>query len=379
MKLKRFIFGISAILILLLLWQCYIPERKGNDRHDDTDINNVITLFLCGDVMTGRGIDQILPNPGKPQIYESYMKDAKRYVRIAEKKNGTIIYPVDNKYIWGDALQEFERMKPDLKIINLETSITTNDSYWPGKGIQYRMHPKNIGSLTVVDKLFCSLGNNHILDWDYKGLKETIKVLEKAGIKHAGAGRNFKEANQPSLIEIKDKGRIVILAYAMYSAGLLNGWEAKPNKPGDIVVFSLHWGSNWGYEIKPEETQFVHRLIDSAQIDVFHGHSSHHFKAIEVYKNKLILYGCGDFINDYEGIGGKEHFGSKFALMYFANLDTKTGDLLKLKISPMEKRNFKLNKLDTLQLKWVKERLNRECSRFNGEVFFKKERLLLKW
>ena len=36
-------------------------------------------------------------------------------------------------------------------------------------------------------------------------------------------------------------------------------------------------------------------------MDVIHGHSSHHVKAIEVYNGKLVLYGCGDFRNDYEG------------------------------------------------------------------------------
>ena len=67
-----------------------------------------------------------------------------------------------------------------------------------------------------------------------------------------------------------------------------------------------------------------------AGIHVVHGHSSHHFKGIEVYRNRPILYGCGDFLNDYEGIGGHRRFRGELALMYFPILDPATGDLLSL-------------------------------------------------
>jgi poly-gamma-glutamate capsule biosynthesis protein CapA/YwtB (metallophosphatase superfamily) len=54
--------------------------------------------------------------------------------------------------------------------------------------------------------------------------------------------------------------------------------------------------------------QFAHALIDEAGFDLVHGHSSHHPKAIEVHHGRIILYGCGDFITDYEGIKGYESF-----------------------------------------------------------------------
>jgi poly-gamma-glutamate capsule biosynthesis protein CapA/YwtB (metallophosphatase superfamily) len=72
-------------------------------------------------------------------------------------------------------------------------------------------------------------------------------------------------------------------------------------RPGDIAVVSVHWGDNWGYEVPASHVRFAHRLLDG-EVDVIHGHSSHHPRPIDIYKNKLVLYGCGDFINDYEGI-----------------------------------------------------------------------------
>ena len=62
-----------------------------------------------------------------------------------------------------------------------------------------------------------------------------------------------------------------------------------------------------------------------------HGHSSHHVKAIEVFRGRLILYGCGDFLTDYEGVGGYEEFRGDLALMYFVELDSGTGELVGLR------------------------------------------------
>src|SRR5215831_8791105 len=106
-----------------------------------------ICLFLSGDVMTGRGIDQILPHPVDPVLYEPYVRDAREYIELAESVHGPIPRPVGFDYIWGDALQEFERLAPDARIINLETAITTSGEAY-AKGINYRMHPLNIACIT---------------------------------------------------------------------------------------------------------------------------------------------------------------------------------------------------------------------------------------
>jgi poly-gamma-glutamate capsule biosynthesis protein CapA/YwtB (metallophosphatase superfamily) len=91
-------------------------------------------------------------------------------------------------------------------------------------------------------------------------------------------------------------------------------------RPDDLVVVSIHWGSNWGYHIIDEQKAFARTLIDRAGVSVVHGHSSHHPRAIEIHRNRLILYGCGDFLNDYEGIRGHERYRDDLALMYFADL-----------------------------------------------------------
>ena len=109
-----------------------------------------LTLCLAGDVMTGRGIDQVLPCPGAPQLHESYVRDARDYVTLAERRNGPVPRPVDFAYPWGDALEMVERHRPDAFIVNLETSITTSERFESDKGIHYRMHPDNVPCLTAL-------------------------------------------------------------------------------------------------------------------------------------------------------------------------------------------------------------------------------------
>ena len=78
-------------------------------------------LFLCGDVMTGRGLDQIMPHPSDPTIYEPGTSSARTYVELAKRASGPIPRGVEPQYIWGDALAEIES-RADVRVVNLETA-----------------------------------------------------------------------------------------------------------------------------------------------------------------------------------------------------------------------------------------------------------------
>jgi len=101
-----------------------------------------VRLFLCGDVMCGRGIDQVLAYPRSPAIYEDYMRSAEGYVLLAEQANGPIQRGNGSSYVWGAALDQLECMQPDARIINLETAVTRSNDR-ANKGINYRMSPEN--------------------------------------------------------------------------------------------------------------------------------------------------------------------------------------------------------------------------------------------
>jgi poly-gamma-glutamate capsule biosynthesis protein CapA/YwtB (metallophosphatase superfamily) len=354
----------------------------------------VITLFLCGDVMTGRGIDQILPHPSDPRIHEESLKSALGYVALAETRTGPISRPVDFSYVWGDALGELARLAPDVEIINLETAVTTSDDCWPGKGIHYRMHPGNVPCLTVAGVGACALANNHVLDWGYGGLRETLDTLRRAGIGTAGAGSNAAEAAAPAIIEVTGKGRVVVFSLGSETSGIPRAWAASADTPGinllpdlspatvrevarqveavrqprTIVVASMHWGANWGFRVPRSQRAFAHMLIDEAGVDVVHGHSSHHPKGLEVYRGHPILYGCGDFLTDYEGIGGYEDFRGELGLMYFPTVDVLTRQLVRFTMTPTRIERFRVNRASLAEARWLSDVLNREGQAFGTRV-----------
>jgi poly-gamma-glutamate synthesis protein (capsule biosynthesis protein) len=354
----------------------------------------LITLFLCGDVMTGRGTDQVLPHPSDPRIYESYLQSAAGYVELAETAHGRIPKPVDYSYPWGEALDALERHSPDVRIVNLETAVTRSDDFWPRKGINYRMHPQNVPCLSGAKIDCCALANNHVLDWGYGGLAETLGTLRRAGIRTAGAGVNREEAEEPTILEAPGKGRVIVLSFGSVTSGIPAEWAAgddrpgvwlledlsdstvgkiaarveESRQPGDVVVASIHWGSNWGYRIPESQRSFAHRLVDLAGIDVVHGHSSHHPRGIEVYRERPILYGCGDFLNDYEGIGGYEEFRGELSLGYFVSVDSKTGRLARLVMTAFRIRHFRLEKAPRPDTGWLRETLSREGSKLGTRV-----------
>jgi poly-gamma-glutamate synthesis protein (capsule biosynthesis protein) len=364
-----------------------------------------LRLFLCGDVMTGRGIDQALPHPVDPALHEPYVRDAREYVDLAENANGPVSRPVSFDYIWGDALKELEEPGVDLRIVNLETAITSAQTHWPGKGIHYRMHPLNIGCLSTARISGCGLANNHILDWGYAGLSETLESLDSAGIAHAGAGKDAEEAAMPAVLDLAENGRVLLFAFGSTTSGIPHEWRAtnispgvnllddlseataarvasqmrQHQQPGDLLVASIHWGSNWGYEIPREQIVFAHRLIDEG-VAFVHGHSSHHLKAIEVFKGRLILYGCGDFLTDYEGISGYEMFRGDLGLMYLVELDSRDGHLVSAILVPMQMRRFRLEHASTADTEWLCALLNRLGAPLETHVELTADKkLTLKW
>lgn len=224
------------------------------------------------------------------------------------------------EFPWGDTLPVFR--EADCRICNLECVISDKGRPWSAtpKIFHFRSDLKNIETLKVAGIDVVSTANNHCLDYEYDALFEMLAALELAGIRQAGAGRNLEEASRPAMFEIKGS-KAAFIAFTDNEPA----WEAKAHKPGvhyvpvdvkdprakrlfdivaaaektsDIVIVSAHWGPNWGYEPVPSHVPFAHRLIDSGAKIVF-GHSCHVFQGVEFYRGGVVIYGAGDFIDDY--------------------------------------------------------------------------------
>jgi poly-gamma-glutamate synthesis protein (capsule biosynthesis protein) len=231
------------------------------------------------------------------------------------------------------------------------------------------------------------------LDWGYDGLAETLATLDEAGIQHAGAGANVREARSPAVVEVTGKGRVLVFSFGSVTSGIPWQWAAAEDRPGvnlladlsqetaanvaaamremkapgDLIVASIHWGSNWGYEISEAQIDFAHRLVEEG-VDLVHGHSSHHIRALELYRGHPILYGCGDFLTDYEGIEGYEQFRGDLASMYFVTLATEGVRPAEICLVLLQAGQFRLRRVSAADAHWIWRLLNRESASFGTEA-----------
>lgn len=351
-----------------------------------------VVLLLAGDVMTGRGVDQVLPHPGAADLQEQFVRDARTYVELAESQNGPIAAPVGFDWPWGEALALLDAWSPDVRLFNVETSVTRSDDFAAGKSVHYRMHPHNVAALTAARPDVCVLANNHVLDFGVHGLLETLDTLHRAGLSSVGAGRDAEEAHRTARVDL-DGPSVLACSVASESSGVPPTWAAaddrpgvalvpdlsetsaarlaervhREKRPGEVVVVSIHWGSNWGYGVPRDQVRFAHRLVD-AGVDVVHGHSSHHPRPVEIYRGRLVLYGCGDLVNDYEGIGGYENYRDDLRLLYFASIEPTTGELQHLRMVPMRSRRLRLEHASPSDTAWLCATMNRTARRFGSHV-----------
>lgn len=282
---------------------------------------NIYTISLLGDVMLGRLIDQLLPH------HVDEPEEARHVASIRQNRPELRDYSASSP--WGNTLNLLGRS--DLILANLETSATTSAEKWPRKVFNYRMHPANVECLKIAKVDYVSLANNHTLDFGRTGLFDTINTLRDASIAYAGADLNVDGAQRPAILKLpkaqdaaaRDRQEHEIHLYSFsdhpsdwiavpefnlihYTAAdrarmkkLLTQKDHEAVSSPSLKVVSLHWGPNYSWRPDEEITSLAHFLIDECGVDIIHGHSSHHVQGIEVYKQKLIVYGCGDFSDDY--------------------------------------------------------------------------------
>ncbi|KAK8217592.1 hypothetical protein M8818_001351 [Zalaria obscura] len=270
-------------------------------------------LNFMGDVMLGRLIDQLFPT----HINEP--SEAHHAAQI--KKNNPQLHGYGPRHPWGTTLPLLH--SADLNLINLETSATTHEAKWPNKVFNYRMHPANISALHEAKIDYAGLANNHTLDFSEEGLRETVRTVRGAGIAFAGAGDSEDEAAAPAVLFLPRGDRDGPLVHVYAASDHPSDWASVPtfhmidyttrtrerlkalltsSRQDDrdvLKVFSVHWGPNYACQPSREIQSMAHFLIDECGVDVVHGHSSHHVQGVEKYKGKLIIYGCGDFVDDY--------------------------------------------------------------------------------
>jgi poly-gamma-glutamate capsule biosynthesis protein CapA/YwtB (metallophosphatase superfamily) len=327
-----------------------------------TTMPRALTLALTGDVMLGRLVNQAIARLGF-------------------------------EYLWGDMLPDLRQA--DLRCINLECALTSRTEPWTGdvyKPFFFRSEPRNVESLRVAAIDFACLANNHIADFGVEGLLDTIDVLDRAGIRNAGAGANLAAARRPARLTANGY-RINVLAFADYPLE----WAADSDHPGlnhcfpeyrspsdgmpvqnavraarndsDLVVFTIHWGPNM--RVAPTEAfrRFARYVID-AGADIFWGHSAHLVQGIEIYRDKPVLYDTGDFVDDYA-----VDFDLRNDLSALFLVHVEPPHVLGIDLIPVCIQHMQVNRAVGDNRDWLAARVTELCRQLGAHVTETRDRL----
>ncbi|HXG32969.1 MAG TPA: CapA family protein [Bryobacteraceae bacterium] len=291
---------------------------------------------------------------------------------------------------WGDTLPLFQAA--DVRMANLECVISDRGRPWTAtpKVFHFRSDAKNIAVLQAAGMDAVSLANNHVLDYGYEALLDMFGLLEKAGVRYAGAGRNDRAACAPALLQVKGL-RIGLLAFTDNEPV----WEARPDRPGtcyvpvdlrdgrarrlleavrraatetDLLIVSAHWGGNWGYEPPPEHIPFGRALVE-AGADVVFGHSAHVFRGIEIYRGRPILYSAGDFVDDY-AVDELQRNDESFLFV----VEAGAGRVRALRLHPVEIRYLQVRRAAGADAARIAARMRALCARFGTQALWNARR-----
>ncbi|MGM0568879.1 MAG: CapA family protein [Elusimicrobiota bacterium] len=201
--------------------------------------------------------------------------------------------------------------KADVIIGNLESPLTSSEEVFMEKTFKLKASTGVIHSLKAGGFSAVSLANNHIMDFGWQGLKDTIETLEKHGIKYAGAGANLSEARTPAVIETSS----ISIAFLAYNNTFPLEFNAKEDSPGaargrteyfrkdiseaskenDLVIVSFHWSGEYVEKPRQYQEDFGRIAIDSGA-DIVFGHHPHTMQGIEFYSDSLIAYSLGNYV-----------------------------------------------------------------------------------
>lgn len=216
-------------------------------------------------------------------------------------------------------------LEADITFCNLECPLTMAPPPLVQDKVLLHAEESSVELLKNAGFNVVSLANNHIMDYRFESLLETMRLLKENNIEYAGAGQNLREARKPVFFDSKDGGgKIAFLAYAApetwggYDQRRQQThieWIAENDKPGvapfdlkliqediekvkkksDFLIVSVHWGEEDTYFPHPVLISDAHKIVDMGA-NLVVGHHPHILQGYEQYHDGLIMYSLSNFL-----------------------------------------------------------------------------------
>jgi poly-gamma-glutamate capsule biosynthesis protein CapA/YwtB (metallophosphatase superfamily) len=202
----------------------------------------------------------------------------------------------------------------DLATCEMETPLAPPQgpfAGWP----DFNAPPQVLTALKGVGYKSCTSASNHSLDQGYTGVKRTLDELDAAGLKHTGSARTAAEAATPLIITTPNGVKVGQLAYSFGFNGIpmpagqpwlanlidvptiLAAAHRAKQAGADIVVLSMHWGTEYDHLATPEQREEASALLASPDIDVILGDHAHVVQPAERIHGKWVVYCMGNQIS----------------------------------------------------------------------------------
>ena len=246
--------------------------------------SDTLSITFTGDLLLDRGVRQYVEHRGIDYVFSPF---------------------VDSVF-----------QSSDLVVANLECPATKikQPAY---KQFIFRAEPEWLPALKAHGITHLNLANNHSVDQGRRGLADTMKNIEEAGMIPVGAGDNMQEASRPVLLASVPRKVYLLSSLQMplenfsylpektsvshedIDSLLVRVRQLKVKDQQCYVIVSLHWGGEHTLKPVPQQYQQAHLLID-AGADALICHHTHTLQTIEQYKGKPIYYSIGNFIFDQQ-------------------------------------------------------------------------------
>jgi poly-gamma-glutamate synthesis protein (capsule biosynthesis protein) len=202
----------------------------------------------------------------------------------------------------------------DLATCEMETPLAKPQgpfSGWP----DFNAPPQVLTALKDVGYQSCTTASNHSIDQGYDGVKRTLDELDAAGLRHTGSARTAAEASRPLIVTLPNGVRIGQLAYSFGFNGIPmpsdKPWlanltdiariraaaRAEKQAGADIVVLSMHWGTEYDHVATQDQRDEARRLLRSPDIDLILGDHAHVVQPAERIHGKWVFYCMGNQIS----------------------------------------------------------------------------------
>ena len=284
MNFRKFSFVLVVVLAVLLLIAAVATIFMGGGSNFGQPKGDV-SIAVTGDVMFARNMEGVLSSDSSP---------------FAGVSNVT--------------------SNVDLLIINFENAATNSENAVKGD-VPLKCDPKYVPLAKANNRTIATLANNHVCDYGFTGMRDTIKYLKDAGITPMGAGENASDAHKSVTQNINNRDITVLnymdsnnfeeydyqsLPYANDSSPGYSAYNSEDAKKqisearangSDFIMVSMHFGNEYSMSPNTDQEKIAHELIDYGA-DIVVGAHPHVPQGVEMYKGKPICYSLGNFMFD---------------------------------------------------------------------------------